>query len=214
MKINLGEKLRNLQLQMVCAVNSVKKMVNTPLYKAIRNISILSTESEAHFFKAWNAWHVPKEHFLVRENEVCDYIFFIEKGAARIFYHKNGKEITEWIAMDEQFFLSITSFFQRTSSHLIIQTIEPSTVYGIHYNELTRLAAAYHEVETLFRKMMTFSLILSQQRMDSIQFETAHQRYEKLLQNNPGIVQRVPLTYIASFLGVTLETLSRIRSAR
>jgi hypothetical protein len=50
--------------------------------------------------------------------------------------------------------------------------------------------------------------------MDSIQFETAHQRYEKLLQNNPGIVQRVPLTYIASFLGVTLETLSRIRSVR
>lgn len=189
-------------------------MQESLLQKAIQHISILSPESEKIFLNAWKYWEVPKEHFLVREKEVCDYIFFIEKGVARIFYYKNGKEITEWIAMDEQFFLSITSFFQRTSSHLIIQTIEPARVYGIHYNDLTGLAAHHHDIETLFRKMLTLSLILSQKRMDSIQFETAHQRYEKLLQQNPDIVRRVPLSYIASFLGVTLETLSRIRSAR
>lgn len=184
------------------------------LQKAINNISILSKESSYVFFKAWQNWNVPKDHFLLREKEVCDYIFFIPKGVARIYYKKNGKEITEWIAMDEQFFFSITSFFQRTPSHLIIQTLEPSEVMGIHYNDLTRLAAEHHEVETLFRKMMSFSLILSQQRMDSIQFESAHQRYEKLIKNSPDIVKRVPLTYIASFLGVTLETLSRIRSGK
>jgi hypothetical protein len=64
------------------------------------------------------------------------------------------------------------------------------------------------------RKMVTGSLIISQQRMDSIQFETAQQRYNGLLKNSPNIVQRVPLSYIASFLGVTLETLSRIRSQK
>jgi hypothetical protein len=57
-------------------------------------------------------------------------------------------------------------------------------------------------------------MILSQVRMDSIQFETAQQRYERLLKVSPNIIQRVPLSYIASFLGVTLETLSRIRSAK
>jgi CRP-like cAMP-binding protein len=97
---------------------------------------------------------------------------------------------------------------------LIIQTIEPSEVMGIHYNNLIKLAGQYHDIETLFRKMMTGSLILSQQRMDSIQFETAHQRYEKLIKETPAIIQRVPLSYIASFLGVTLETLSRIRSGK
>jgi hypothetical protein len=76
------------------------------------------------------------------------------------------------------------------------------------------LAANYHEVETLFRKMMTASLILSQYRMDSIQFETAQQRYEGLVKNSPEIIKRVPLSYIASFLGVTLETLSRIRAGK
>ncbi|HLG39964.1 MAG TPA: Crp/Fnr family transcriptional regulator, partial [Chitinophagaceae bacterium] len=147
-----------------------------------------------------------------REHAVCDYIYFIEKGVARIFYYKNGKEITEWIALDEQFFLSITSFFVRTPSHLSIHTLEPSKVYGIHYNDFMELADKYHDVERLLRKMVTGSLILSQIRMDSIQFETAQQRYDRLLKNTPQIIQRVPVSYIASFLGVTPETLSRIRS--
>lgn len=183
------------------------------LQKAIRDISPLSDESMKLFLAAWKEWIVPKDHFLVREHAVADHIFFIEKGIARIYYHKNDKEITEWIAMDQSFFLSIISFFERTPSKLIVQTIEPAVVMGIHYNDLTALAAAHHDIETLYRKMMSFSLILSQHRMESIQFETAQQRYSKLMKNSPGIIQRVPLTYIASFLGVTLETLSRIRAA-
>jgi CRP-like cAMP-binding protein len=189
-------------------------MNNSSLAKAIRKFNPLSQESEAAFLTAWKDWELPKDFYLLREKEVSDYIYFIEKGIARIYYYKNGKEITEWLAMDEQFFFSITSFFQRTPSHLIIQTLEPSYIYGIHHNDLMYLAAQHHEIETLFRKMLTLSLILSQKRMDAIQFEAAHQRYEKLLQQNPGIIQRVPLSFIASFLGVTLETLSRIRSAR
>ena len=85
---------------------------------------------------------------------------------------------------------------------------------GIHHDDFMKLADKYHDIERLLRKMVTSSLILSQVRMDSIQFESAQQRYERLLQTTPQIVQRVPLTYIASFLGITLETLSRIRSQR
>jgi CRP-like cAMP-binding protein len=184
------------------------------LKKAILSISPLADESMNKFLSAWQLWSVPKDHFLVREYQICDYIFFINKGAARIFYYKNEKEITEWIALDEQFFLSIISFFERRPSRLSIQTLEPADVLGIHYTDLMQLAAEYHDIETLFRKMMTGSLILSQYRMDSIQFETAQQRYNNLVKNFPLLLQRVPLTYIASFLGVTLETLSRIRSSR
>ena len=195
-------------------LNTTENFIVTPLEKAITAISPLSTQSKAAFLQAWKHWSVGKDYFLLREHTVSDYIYFIEKGIARIYYYKNGKEITEWIAMDEQFFLSITSFFQRTPTHLIIQTIEKSEVYGIHHNDFMALAEQYHDVERLLRKMVTASLILSQVRMDSIQFETAHQRYDRLLKNTPEIIQRVPLSYISSFLGVTLETLSRIRSAR
>jgi CRP-like cAMP-binding protein len=184
------------------------------LRKAITDISPLSDESMASFSGAWKHWSTTKDFFLLKENTVSDFIYFIEKGVARIYYYKNGKEITEWIALDDQFFLSITSFFQRTPSHLTIQTIEASQVYGIHHDDLMRLSDKYHDIETLLRKMVTFSLILSQERMDSIQFESAQQRYARLLKTSPQIVQRVPLTYIASFLGITLETLSRIRSQK
>ncbi len=184
------------------------------LEKAIADFSPLSPESRTIFFNAWKYWSVPKDYFLLREHAVSDYMYFIEKGVARIYYHKNGKEITEWIAMDEQFFLSITSYFQRTPSHLIIHTLEPSEVYGIHHNDFMALADQFHDVERLLRKLVTGSLILSQVRMDSIQFETAHQRYDRLLKTSPEIIQRVPVSYIASFLGVTPETLSRIRAGK
>lgn len=184
------------------------------LQKAIAQISPLDGPALTEFMAAWKYWHCAKDHFILREHAVSDYIYFIDKGAARIFYHKKEKEITEWIALDGQFFLSITSFFQRSPSHLAIQALESSEVYGIHHNDLMALADQYHAVEKMLRKMVTLSLILSQKRMDSIQFETAQERYAALLQNNPDIIQRVPLSYIASFLGVTLETLSRIRSQK
>ena len=184
------------------------------LEKTISSISVLSPKVMSLFIASFQQWTVPKDHFLVREFEVCDYIFFIKKGIARIYYHKNGKEISEWFATDEQLFLSLTSFFERTPSKLIIQVLEPAEVMGIHHNDLHRMAAEYHEVETLYRKMLSLSLILSQYRMESIQFETAQQRYEALVKNQPQIIKRVPLSYIASYLGVTLETLSRIRSGK
>jgi CRP-like cAMP-binding protein len=184
------------------------------LQNAIKNISPLSPAAVKEFFEAWQEWTVPKDYFLAREHAVSDYIFFVEKGAIRIYYHKNDKEITEWLALDENFFLSITSFFERKPGHLIIQTLEPSVVAGIHHNDLMALADKYHEIEKLLRRMVTLSLIMSQERMQSIQFETAQQRYEKLITAAPEIIKRVPLSHIASFLGITPETLSRIRAGR
>lgn len=182
--------------------------------KAIERISTLNGDSRTDFFAAWKMWEVTKDHLLLRENTISDYIYYIEKGVARIYYNKDNKEVTEWIALEDQFFLSITSFFNRTPSHLIIQAIQPSYIYGIHHDQFMKLANEYHDVERLLRKMVTSSLILSQERMRSIQFETAQQRYQKLLKHSPQIIQQVPLSYIASFLGITLETLSRIRAQK
>jgi CRP-like cAMP-binding protein len=103
--------------------------------------------------------------------------------------------------------MSITSFFQRVPSRLIIQTLEPSSIWGIHHDTFMQLADEHHEIERMLRMMVTGSLILSQQRMEAIQFETAQQRYQRLLQEAPDIVSRVP----GVLLGITKETLSRIR---
>ena len=76
------------------------------LEKHVSRFSVLSPDVMKIFVASWQHWTLPKDHLLVREHQVCDYIFFIKKGVTRIYYYKNEKEITEWIAMDEQFFLS------------------------------------------------------------------------------------------------------------
>jgi CRP-like cAMP-binding protein len=184
------------------------------LNKHIQAIHPFQGEALTAMLNAWQHWDCPRDYLLLREQTVSDYIYFVEQGSVRIYYYKQGKDITEWLTLDEHFFLSINSFFQRQPSRLIIQTMEPSLVWGIHYNALMQLADEYHSIEKLLRKMVTGSLILSQQRMESIQFETAQERYARLLEHSPDIINRVPGIYIASFLGITKETLSRIRSQR
>lgn len=165
------------------------------------------------FVAAWDIQEVDRDNFLLQIGEVSNHIYFAANGIARIYYKKHGKEITEWIAMSPGFFFSITSFFHRTPSRLGIHLIAPSKVYGIHHDKLMELAGKYHSIETWFRNAMSGALILSQERMDSILFETAQQRYERLLIEQPELIQKVPLSYIASFLGITQETLSRMRAA-
>lgn len=180
----------------------------------VKAISTFSTTDFSAFIACWQQMQVTKETILLEENAVNNQLYFINKGIVRIYYLKNGKEVTEWIAMDETFFFSITSFFKRTPSKLIIHTIESAEIMYLQYDKLMELCDKYHSVERWFRKLLTSSLILSQKRMESIQFESAQQRYENLMQSNASIIQRVPLSYIASFLGITQETLSRIRGHR
>jgi CRP-like cAMP-binding protein len=184
----------------------------TALYQALSERSPISQSEMDLFLGKWKAAEYPKNHLLLTAGQVSDHFFFLEKGAIRIFYYKAGKEITEWLVVDRGFFFSITSFFQRIPSRLIIQTLEPSTVWAIHHDALMDLCNYHLGIARVWRELLTRSLIYSQVRMDAIQFESAEQRYQKLVQARPEIVQRVPLGYIASYLGVTQETLSRIRA--
>ena len=182
------------------------------LLRHLDRIYRLPEPERAIFAAAWQPMTLPKGHFLVPEGRTCRHIYFISKGIARIYYHKQEREVTEWLALDQSFFFSIRSFFEQIPTHLIIHLLEDAVLFAIPYDELMRLSDRFHAVEKLFRHMITGSLLLSQTRMESILFETAHQRYERLIRERPDIVQRVPLGYIASFLGITPETLSRIRA--
>ncbi len=171
-----------------------------PFQRAVDAIYPLPPVCRAAFLEAWKCAEYPKGHLLLPEGQVSHFLYFVGQGLVRIYYHKDKKEITEWLTMDHSFFFSITSFFQRTPSRLIIQLLEPSEIRAIHHDDLMRLCKEHHEVEHLFRLMLTRSLVLSQERVDSLQFETAQQRYRKLVTAHPSIIQRVPLAFIASFL--------------
>jgi CRP-like cAMP-binding protein len=153
-----------------------------------------------------------KGDLVLAEGEISRHLYFVEKGLLRIYYMKDGKDVTEWLALDHTFCLSIISFFEQTPSRLIIECIENSEIIFTSRDGLMNLSNTNLEIARIFRQLITGSLIFSQVRMESIQFETASQRYQRLLQQNPEILRRVPLMYIASFLGISFETLSRIRA--
>jgi CRP-like cAMP-binding protein len=177
----------------------------------LEKISPLSEESKQALRSVLRVYYFEKNEFLLKKGEVATCFYYLKKGVTRIFYHKKEKEITEWLALSGEFFLSIASFYKQKPSSLNIQAIEFSEVIVIPHDDFLQLSKKFHDIETLHRTMLMQSLLLSQERMESIQFENAQERYERLIQNRPEIVKRVSLTYIASFLGITLETLSRIR---
>jgi CRP-like cAMP-binding protein len=143
---------------------------------------------------------------------ICNYLYFIESGLTRTYYFKDGKDVTDWISDENSFACSIISFINRKPDRRAIELLEPSVLLALHYNDLQDLCARYHDIESLFRQLVSFGLVQLQQKFDDLHFSTALQRYQTLMAVHPTFIQRVPLGMIASYLGITQETLSRIRS--
>jgi len=176
--------------------------------------SPLSEACKADFASIARLCFFEKPTILVKEGQFADKTYFIVTGCMRAFYLKDGKDITDWFAFENDFISSINSFFLDIPSPHYIEVLEPSTILEFSREHVTILADKYHDFERLASRALTKTLLRLQQRVVSIQFETAQQRYENLLAIKPDITQRVPLTHIASYLGITLETLSRIRSPK
>ena len=156
---------------------------------------------------------VKKNTLYLKEGEVSKYIGYVYKGMLRLFYYKNKKDLTEHFACEGTNFFSIESFFRQQPTHLMIEALENSVVYGLPHDELLELAAEHYEIEVMYRTLIENSLILSQQKADTLRFESANERYRRLLREPPEIIQRAPLSHIASYLLMTPETLSRVRAS-
>lgn len=154
----------------------------------------------------------PRGHTLLKEDTTCNYLYFIESGLTRTFYYKDGKDITDWISAENDFACSVISFITRKPDRRIIELLEPSVFYVLSYDDGEKLCATHHCIENFFRRLVSHGLVQLQQRFDNQHFETALHRYQLLMETNPTFIQRVPLGIIASYIGVTQETLSRIRS--
>jgi len=154
-----------------------------------------------------------KNEMILREGETCTNIYWVVKGLVRQFYYKNGKELTEYMATENNIVMCIESLFLEQPTHLQIKAIEPSVLIAIPKLELEAVAMKSVNIQILYRKILEESLILSQVHADMLRFESAQDRYHKLIKRQPQLVLRAPLVYIASYLQMTPETLSRVRTA-
>ena len=154
-----------------------------------------------------------KNEMVLRDGETCNNIYWVVKGLVRQFYYKNGKELTEYMATENSIVMCIESLFLEQPTHLQIKTIEPTVLIAIPKVELEAVAMKSVNIQILYRKILEESLILSQVHADMLRFESAQDRYQKLIKRQPQLVLRAPLVYIASYLQMTPETLSRVRTA-
>ncbi len=154
-----------------------------------------------------------KGQIILAEGEVCRNIMYIAKGLVRQFYFKKEKEVTEHMSVEGGIIMCIESLFKEEPTQLQVEALEPTIIYSMPKQRLEEVALHNVNIQILYRKILEESLILSQIHADLVRFETAQDRYKKLCKLAPQVVLRAPLVYIASYLQMTPETLSRVRTA-
>lgn len=165
-----------------------------------------------------NAFHftkIEKNSLFLEENKVSDDYFFLQEGLMRVFlYDLEGNEITTDIFTENNIVFEITSFFNRVKSETNIQALTDCTGYRISYEELNTLFHHKPAFRDFGRAILVKEFIASKKRNYAMINQTAEQRYHHLLTSRPEIIKYVPLKYIASYIGVTDSTLSRIRKKK
>jgi CRP/FNR family transcriptional regulator, anaerobic regulatory protein len=172
---------------------------------------VLSDEAAQLLLPKFRLKTYKKGTFLLKKGHVARDAHFIISGLARCFYEHRGKEITNFFAFENEGITSSLSFMTQKPSDEIIQVLEDSEVATISYVDLEKLYKQNLEICNMGRKFIEGISIDLEARIRVFQITAAQDRYDYILANKPQIIQRVPLKYLASFLGITPETLSRIR---
>jgi CRP/FNR family transcriptional regulator, anaerobic regulatory protein len=154
----------------------------------------------------------PRKWMLLREGQVSHYACYVVKGLARGYYMAGNKEVTR-LFMDEGFIItSWLSFYSQQPAHEAIELLEDSTLACMHHDDLEKIYKAFPEFNILGRKVVERFFYLSEQRQLMLRRYTAEEKYQLFVEQHPTLFQRVAQKQIATFLGVTEETLSRVRA--
>lgn len=184
------------------------------LLNHIKTIYAISAEAEKALLEICTEVKFHKGADVQEIGHTCKTIYFVKKGCVRVYYFKEDIDITESFEFENAFVARAESLFTGKPSLKAIQTIEDTILIGIDSTKLFQLFDTHHDLERLFRKIIETSYVNTVNRIESLQFNTAEERYLNLLKDHPNILQRVPLKYIASYLGITPVSLSRIRAIK
>jgi CRP-like cAMP-binding protein len=155
---------------------------------------------------------IGKGSLLVNSGDHCDHLFFVCRGVLRGYVKQNNKDITTWITPELEMVTSISSFFKQVPSIENIEALEDCVLVAIHRNDMHHLYEKYPEVNILVRIILERYYQDAEERAYISRLTDATAKYNRFISTQSMLLNRIPLKYIASYLGMTLETLSRIRS--
>lgn len=182
-----------------------------PLINKFKTYGNISTEIEEELNGKIKKLIKNKGDFFLKQNQAVSSLFILEKGLVRSFYIKDGNEVNSWFGFENIILGSLMPLFYNQPSIESIQFLEESVIYYISSNDLDYFYLKYNEMNTIGRKMAEEYCKILEDRIFSLQTETAEQRYNSLLKFQPDATQRISLGHIASYLGIKQETLSRVR---
>ncbi len=158
--------------------------------------------------------HLKKGDFFIRKGEICRHVCFINKGLMRLFYLEDGKEICTAFITENDFISEYASFLTHTPAAQYMEALEDCELVNLSFSNMQNLYKQYPVFEIFGRKIAEYLYLLLSKHNTMLRAYTPEQRYQFLLDEEPGLIQRVPQYMIASFIGVTPEHLSRIRNKR
>jgi CRP-like cAMP-binding protein len=195
-----------MQSRFPTAMNSINPLIQQfKKYGTLSSIAEMAIEQKTKIFiKKKN------DHFL-KQGQLLTSYFVVKKGVFRAYINRNEKEINVWFGEENQIFGAIMPMYANKPSPEYIQFLEDSEVYAIAVDDLEILYEQYPELNLIGRKIAEELCVILEDRITSLHTESATERYQSLMEQQPSLVQRINLGHIASFLRVTQETLSRIR---
>lgn len=178
----------------------------------IDSVHGLPPEARQALMDRFTEVHHPRGEVLLRAYRMENRVFLIKQGLVRAYVDDPDREVTFWFGREGSVILSMRSYVREERSYETIETLEPCVLYEVPTDVLHGLYATDVHLANWGRKLAEDELMRTEERMIARQFRSASERYAELMRTDPGLLQRVQLRHIASFLGITQVSLSRIRA--
>ncbi len=155
-----------------------------------------------------------KGELLLQPGKVCRHLFFINEGLTKMYFISDDKEFIMRFFSENVLFTAFASYLTQTPSNYIIMALESTTVTLIRHNDMEDLCKKYHCMETFFRKLVSIATVKMTKRISEILEKNATTNYNLFVNENSQILQRISLGDLAKYLGITQQSLSRIRTQK
>ena len=179
--------------------------------KYLTSISKLSESAIRDISDCLSVKTISNKQIIVPELSTSQHLYFIKKGVVRAFFYHNGKEITDWFGIENMIIGATVRNFPIKNTCHSVETLEETELVSVSFNDLEKLYQKHHDIERLGRLIAIQAIIFLQQKIDTQQLFSAKERYDEFVNRYPNLTNRVPLGYIASYLGMNQVTLSRVR---
>lgn len=184
------------------------------LVEYLRSFQPLSDATAEAVLKISRPIKLEKHHLIHRAGDICQHIYLIVHGIARVFYYRDGKDITSHFILERDIIAAMDSLYSRQPSYYSIELLEDCELISVSYRKLEQLYTKFHDLESIGRRLAIECYLEENERNRSFQMYTAKERYLQLLEKHYDLPLRVKLGHIASYVGVTQVQLSRIRAEK